>query len=448
MKRILSFGFLLAAACSSESPAASRPGADAAPDQGSDVESDVLPPDAGSDAATDAAQPGPCGPIGTSFTRCASNPLYTAGRQHPDGRYELFVADPSVLFDEEENKWKAWWQTPLSEDYLAPENATAILFAESDDGLLWTVQDEPVLSAKRDPADWDYDRLETPSVIKVPDNPPERRYVMFYCGGNFEAAQSPIPGYVWYQIGVAFSADGRSFHRLPASESPYAGQSTPYGNIEGLVLLGRDAFPGISGVFDGLAADPEVVFVDGTWHLFFSSMPVDASWAPLDFGISHATSTDGIHWTMSQGNPVWHGMQPSVVWDDTASRFELFFNGDSDEEKAAAPSTFNPSVRVSYATSNDGESFQGGTPALDWDDAIDYEEYGWLTGADAVLRPDGYWLFYTGFSSVDPPENFYVPANNDWCAGAGTTCTCYMESGEEICLLPTVVTLNLARKQR
>ncbi len=65
-----------------------------------------------------------------------------------------------------------------------------------------------------------------------------------------------------------------------------------------------------------------------------------------------------------------------------------------------------------------------------------------------MLRPDGYWLFYTGFSSVDPPENFYVPANNDWCAGPGTACRCYTESGEEICLLRTVVTLNLARKQR
>lgn len=153
---------------------------------------------------------------------------------------------------------------------------------------------------------------------------------------------------------------------------------------------------------------------------------------------------------MSNDNPVWSGMQPSVVWDPDNTRFELFYNGDSDEEKGAAPSTFNPSVAVSHATSVDGDAFQASSPlhVLDWDPSLDYEEYGWLTGADAVLRPDGYWLYYTGFSSVNPPQNFYVPANEGWCADAGVTCTCYDDNGTQVCLLPTVMTLNLARKQR
>lgn len=442
----------LMSSCSSESSNDSSdtpPAPDAGDAQG---QPDGQIAESGAEAdAPDAAEPDPCGPLGPAFARCAQNPLYTAGRKHPDGRLELFVADPSFLYDEDEHKWKAWWQSPLSEDYLAQDIATAILYAESDDGLTWTVQDEPVLAAKRDPADWDYDSLETPTVIKVPGNPPQRRYVMFYSGGNYAAVQSPIAGYVWYQIGVAFSADGRSFERLPASESPYAGQTTPYQNIEGLLMLGRDAFPGMSGVYDGLVADPDVVIVDGTWHLHFSSMPVDESYAPLDFGISHATSPDGLHWTMSQDNPVWVGMQPSVVWDDVAARFELYYNGDSDAEKGAAPSQFNPSVHVSHATSSDGDSFVASSPihVLDWDASNDYEEYGWLTGADAVLRPDGFWLYFTGFSSVNPPPNFYVPANHGWCANAGTKCTCYTEpGGDEVCLLPTVVTLNLARKRR
>jgi hypothetical protein len=64
--------------------------------------------------------------------------------------------------------------------------------------------------------------------------------------------------------------------------------------------------------------------------------PVDEIYAPLDFGISHATSPDWLQWTMSQDNPVWVGMQPSVVWDDVAARFELYYNGDSDAEKGAS----------------------------------------------------------------------------------------------------------------
>ena len=106
-----------------------------------------------------------------------------------------------------------------------------------------------------DPGDWDFDRMETPSVVKVPSNPPERRYVMYYTGGNFEAVASPFPGYPWYQIGVAFSADGRSFERLPASESPYADSPTPFENIDGLVWYGSDAFPNMATMHDGLVID-------------------------------------------------------------------------------------------------------------------------------------------------------------------------------------------------
>ena len=165
------------------------------------------------DAATD-----PCGEFGSDFVRCTANPLYTAGKVHMDGRMELFIADPSVMFDTEEKIWKAWWQSPLDTDYLNPDNRTSVLYAESLDGLSWTVQEEPVMTTGADHGDWDFDRMETPSVVKVPTNPPDRRYVMYYSGGNFAAVQTPFPGFPWYQIGVAFSADGRRFTRLPAEE--------------------------------------------------------------------------------------------------------------------------------------------------------------------------------------------------------------------------------------
>ncbi|MBI5538197.1 MAG: hypothetical protein HY898_36080 [Deltaproteobacteria bacterium] len=449
MRRLAALLLVTVASCSSD-PSGEPPGIPPVSDGGdASAQDSAVDQSSGQDAA-DSSAPDPCGPIGPSFGRCARNPLYTAGSKHADGKLELFVADPSVMYDEEDKKWKAWWQSPLDASYLSPDPATAILYAESEDGLTWVVQQEPVLQAKRAPADWDYDRLETPSVIKVPSNPPDRRYVLFYSGGNFAAVQSPITGYVWYQIGVAFSADGRSFQRLPASESPYAGKTTPYQNIEGLLLLGRDAFPGMTGVHDGLVADPEIVVVDGTWHLYFSSMPVDVSYTPLAFGISHATSTDGLHWTMSQGNPVVPGgMQPSVVYNDAIPRFELFYNGDSDAEKSQAPSQFNPSVFVSHATSTDGASFQEASPkhVFAWDGSHSYEAYGWLTGADVALRPDGYWLFYTGFSKDAVPKDFWVPASQSWCGDAGAACTCFSEDGGPVtCLLPSVVTFNLARK--
>ena len=56
--------------------------------------------------------PDPCGAFGEDFTRCEANPLYTAGNAHSDGRLELFIADPSVMYDEDEQLWKAWWREP------------------------------------------------------------------------------------------------------------------------------------------------------------------------------------------------------------------------------------------------------------------------------------------------------------------------------------------------
>ncbi len=408
---------------------------------------DATSSDAASDAEADAS-PDPCGTVTADFTRCAANPLYTAGNAHIDGRLELFVADPSVMFDAEENLWKAWWQSPLDVDYLNPDNRTAVLYAESPDGLAWTVQDAPVMTTGDDPGDWDYDRMETPSVVKVPSNPPDRRYVMYYSGGNFAAVQTPFDGYPWYQIGVAFSPDGRNFTRLPAAESPYFERDTPFQNIEGLVWYGGDAFPGMPAVKDGLAADPEVIVVNGIWHMYFSSFGTDENLSPLAFGISHATSTDGIHWTAAPNNPLMAGQQPSVVWD--GSRFEMFYNADSDAERALLPSAFNAIANATYAYSTDGsvgDTFASPSRVLSWDPTLDYERYSWLTGADAVLREDGYWLFYTGFSNVSPPENFLIPAHDAWCQTADT-CICYDDNGTQICLLKSVVTFNLARRER
>jgi putative addiction module antidote len=69
------------------------------------------------------------------------------------------------------------------------------------------------------------------------------------------------------------------------------------------------------------------------WHLFASSFAVDQDYEPIAFGFSHATSSYGIHWVSGPDNPVMGGQQPSVIWD--GARLEVFYNGDSDAEKAA-----------------------------------------------------------------------------------------------------------------
>ena len=101
------------------------------------------------------------------------------------------------------------------------------------------------------------------------------------CAGTIAAhVLTPQASSAHSQIGAAFSADGQHFSRIPAEDSPYANTSLPWCDgcsTAGLVLWGRDAFPGLPGVADGLVADPELAVDDqGVIHAFFSSMPVDA----------------------------------------------------------------------------------------------------------------------------------------------------------------------------
>jgi len=267
---------------------------------------------------------------------------------------------------------------------------------------------------------------------------------------------TPFPGYPWYQIGVAFSADGRSFERLPASESPYAGRPTPFENIDGLVWYGSDAFPNMANMHDGLVADPEVVIVDDVWHLFSSSVAVDQDYAPIAFGISHATSNDGIHWVYRPDNPVMGG--PAAIGHmgriplrDLLQRRQRRREGRA-TQRIQRHWPYLSRLFHGYSTDGaTGEAFTTSDPnhVFSWDESFSYERYAWLTGADVALREDGYWLFYTGFSDVNPPENFLIPANNDCCKGAGDKCICYEEeNGSERCLLESVTTFDLARRTR
>ena len=66
------------------------------------------------------------------------------------------------------------------------------------------------------------------------------------------------------------------------------------------MLTGAQVYPGAAA--DGIVADPEVVLVDGIYHLFFSSFSCSGATAPRSttFGVAHATLADGITWTIDE----------------------------------------------------------------------------------------------------------------------------------------------------
>lgn len=365
-----------------------------------------------SDAATEASAPDAspfCEPIGTTWKRCTESPLARPGAPI-DGKIELSVGDPDIFYDDEAKSWLGFWSTGVAQTYTEKDPEVSIKRAVSADGVAWTVTPGTVLRSRRGPSYWDHSKVETPSIVKIPWNPPERRWALFYSGGN-DVSVAPVSGFTWYEIGVAFSADGEHFTRPPESESPYFGKGLPYANVEGLVIHGKDVFGALPNLADGLVADPEAIVVGDTIHLFFSSYAVDASRNALAYGVSHATSKDGVHWTFQANNPHVAGAHPTIVKNPARAEYELFVVSDSDVDKAKTPSPFNPYLGVYRITSKDLLSFSALPAERDftWDPTYVPESLGLVAAGDMVVKDGVYRYYYAGFSPDSPPPGFLAP---------------------------------------
>lgn len=408
MKSWLTFGLLcLTASCGGNS---------------SSTEDAAKTPDAiaSIDAALDA--PGvpvfPCGSvINGTWQRCTGDAIYRPGRTMPDGNIELSVGDPDVMYDSDERLWKAWWSTGAAATPTSTVSQVHLMYAESADGIAWTVQAEPVLKSGQDPTNWDNSKIETPTVIKVPGNPATRRYVMFYAGGNdVDFPQTAMLAYTWYQIGVAFSPDGKHFTRMPASESPYAGQQTGFRKIDGLFLMARDAFPGVANVENGVVADPEAVFDGTNYQLFFSSLASKADRTTyLAYGISHLTLTSLATpaRTIPTGNPVLSGAaQPSIV--KTPSGYELFAIYDSATDSMMVPSVFNQYYGIWKHSSTDLQTFSAKAAQHEFSmaGAPAGEKLGMVKAGDMVYVDGIYHYYYPAFRSDRVPTGFYCPVQH------------------------------------
>lgn len=386
-----------------------------------------------------------CGPPQTSLARCAQNPLLrgwtVAGPEH-----EWTRADPSVLFDEADQKYKMWFSTLVVDACANVTDGTKtrvlIKYAESADGLRWDVQSEPALDVGPDPADWDHHTVETPSVIKVESAPPERRFALLYSGAN-DSLPKIEDGVGTWQIGAAFSPDGRHFTRDAASASPYFGKTgTPFADARkaGLVLYVSTAFPDAPEVVYGSVADPEVAFEGTKFHLWFSSAgeaPADGgayrlvrrNGVPL-YGISHATSDDLTHWVAEAGNPrIVGGGQPSVLREGAG--FRMLYSKDDPSDLAGIPSATFPTRGFWEATSTNGLDWKSsGARVFEWDETEPLEDLGLMNGPALLARGGELLLFYASWTSRD------VPAGS-----------CILTDGGRS-NAPGVAVLNLATRQR
>lgn len=140
---------------------------------------------------------------------------------------------------------------------------------------------------------------------------------------------------------------------------------------------------------------------------------------PLAYGVSHATSRDGVHWQPALGNPVRQGAGPSVI--RSPAGWTLFTYDDSDADRAAIPSVFNPMMGA-YAA--DAASLEGpwvqapgnatGGRTVAWNGTVATEALGWIATGDAAagdpISGERRW-YYTAFSTVDPPPGWVCPTH-------------------------------------
>jgi Glycosyl hydrolases family 32 N-terminal domain len=351
----------------------------------------------------------PQGAIGAFYKR-PPNPKFIAGT-HPfaDSALDTAIADPNLLWDEGAGLWHLYYQSPHGTDF-ANAGPMIIRHATSPNLTTWTFDETPSLTLSASGA-WDSTHTETPSVAYNPNAPADRRFIMVYSG-----AKQTFPNHTFadYAIGAAFSADGKVFTRA---------------GTDGMVLTGAQVYPSSA---DALVADPEIIVVGNTYHLWFSSFACSGTnCGTVDaYGIGHATSTDGLSWTV-QESPVRSLLktssmlntgysQPSVVYDEPRCRFELWM---SDQEDTSTQTVrFNNMTGVFRATSTTGTSWTPdfGAHDLTWDAAADGEALGLLTGVDVAQKGTGRYMVYVGFDDQNVPANSFLPTASSFVAGVMT----------------------------
>lgn len=369
--------------------------------------------DAGADARPD-APPSSCQALGATgaFQRRNGNPRLLPRQTFLDGKLDISISDPDVRWDAASATWQLYYASSHGTSYQSTDQTGLIRHGASADRMTWTVDEAPALSLATDAQAWDHFRTETPTVVFDPNAAADRRYLMLYSGAS---EMFPHAGYGFpnYAIGAAFSADGKTFTRLPAAESPKG--------KDGLVLTAADVFATSS---DGVVADPELVIVGGVYHLFFSSFSCNGTDCATvaSYGIAHATSADGIHWTIAEApvrsllraaaDPKTGGGQPSVIYDTAHCRWEMWLTSDLAGEHDNQPVAFNNTAGVWHADSDNGIDWHinyAFARELSWTASAPGEPLGLLTGADVADNGNGRLMLYVGFDDQNVPNGFFLP---------------------------------------
>lgn len=237
----------------------------------------------------------------SEWTDYASNPILSP----QNNIFETGgVSHPVVIFDQ--NKYKMWFEG------IVNDGRTYILYAESQDGKIWTrVSNIPVLSPGNANS-WDSWSVQPGAVIKEGN-----QYRMYYFGYTNQTA-------VWH-IGLAVSSDGISWEK----------------NAEPILM-------GTTG-WERQITVSSVVKVGSAYHMYYSGIDYP------NYKMGLATSSDGIHWTRYSQNPI---LIPTLVWEGTGVYEGTVIYDENQFKMIYMNAGGNDGAAFGYATSIDGKIWQ------------------------------------------------------------------------------------------
>lgn len=238
-------------------------------------------------------------PNQTQWQDYHSNPILVSSNSSYDFQG---VSQCKILFDN--NKYRMYHVG------LVNSGVGYTLYAESQDGIVWTKPlYYPVLTPGL-PGSWDSKSVGPSAIIKDGNS-----YKLYY-GGTNDMGES--------RVGLATSTDGINFTKYP---NPV------------LYPMGQEYNVGAA----------TVLKINNTYYMFYNARSGSSS----SLKIYLATSADGINWTRYSGNPIlvktqpWEGTEiayPSVIYDN--NQFKMIY-----QMYAYTDTAFG------YAVSNDGKNW-------------------------------------------------------------------------------------------
>lgn len=303
-----------------------------------------------------------------SFYRRQPNPrLVAGGHTFTDAKVDTALNDPDLVWDG--STWHLYYSSPHG-TFAAPGTGTIIRHATSTDLATWTLQDMPAITGAQ----------PTVAIDKAMN-----RFVMLYNTGT--------------AIQIATSTNGATFGATGQTLAPTDVSLT--------------------------LADPELVFVGDTFHVWFTATSGSVR------GIGHATSKDLVNWTFdaiptpsllrASSDPKSGGAQPTVIYDDIHCRWELWLSSDLQADNTGTIT--GATAGVWHATSMNGTSWTINYSQLRdvvWDNTASGEQLGIRTGADIAVKNGGRYMLYTGFDNQNVPSGSTLPTSTGTTSGVTT----------------------------